>query len=358
MPYQPNISYHGDRYLFEGIASLGQAFGSALRERDARKYQEGLVAKDRKQQEVDLAADEAKKAKATRTFLATWMPEGKDKFETMGLAELEGTARAIAAQQTDKERALRNESLQLNNAAIREAGARRVREDAALRGFLTDVADFSGLAGAANGEPALMLRPELRTQLSQPGGIGLAALARNPDVAPAVSERVVAESVRRPPVPFRPEVLELGDGVKAVRTGPNSVDVLKPGATGQKPTVKVSSKVGTGANAAEVTRELTDEQYAEYVKEQRQAEMRPKIQERLKRRAELRALIATGDRHVGFEAKYLPSFGDRQKELLQVEQELKDLGHADAAEEPAPPSPGIPVGGSETVNGVRIQRTK
>lgn len=358
MPYSPGTQYEGHRYLYAGLASLGQAFGSALRERDARKYQEGLVAKERKQQDVDLAADEAKKAKATRTFLSTWMPEAKDKFETMGLAELEGTARAIAAQQADKERALRNESQQLNNAAIREAGARRVREAAALRGFLSDVADFSGLAGAANGEPALMLRPELRTQLSQPGGIGLAALARNPDVAPALSERVVTDAVRRPAPPFRPEVLELGDGVKAVRTGPNSVDVLKPNPTGQKPTVKVTSKVGPAGNAADVTRELTEDQFAEYVNEQRRAEVRPRIEAKLKRRAELRALIATGDRHVGFEAKYLPSFGDRQKELLQIEQELKDLGYADAAEASAPDSPELPVGESRTVNGVRIQRTK
>lgn len=234
MPYNPGIAYRGDRYLFEGIASLGQAFGSALRERDARKYQEGLVAKDRKQQEVDLAADEAKKAKATRTFLATWMPEAKDKFETMGLAELEGTVRALGAKQADDDRALRQESLRLNNAAVREAATRRQTEATATRGFLSDLASFADLAKASpEGEPALALSPELRGQLQRPGGIGLAALARNPGVPQDLAERVVMGGLTPPKSTgewgLRPgQVIEFGDGSKGLAATPNSVVVKGP----------------------------------------------------------------------------------------------------------------------------------
>jgi len=234
MPYNPGIQYQGDRYLFEGIASLGQAFGSALRQRDARKYQEGLVAKERKQQEVDLAAEEAKKAKATRTFLATWMPDAKDKFETMGLAELEGTVRALGAKQADEDRALRRESLQLNNAAVREAAARRQTEAQATRGFLSDLAAFSDLAQASpEGEPALALSPEIRTQLKRPGGIGLAALARNPGVPQDLAERVVISGITPPKQSgewgLRPgQMIEFGDGSKGLAATPNSVVVKGP----------------------------------------------------------------------------------------------------------------------------------
>lgn len=234
MPYAPGTQYEGHRYLYAGLASLGQAFGSALRERDARKYQEGLAAKDRKQQEVDEAAEEAKKAKATRTFLATWIPEAKDKFESMGLAELEGTVRALGAKQADDDRALRQESLRLNNAAVREAATRRQTEATATRGFLADLASFADLAKASpEGEPALALSPELRGQLQRPGGIGLAALARNPGVPQDLAERVVMGGLAPPKNTgewgLRPgQVIEFGDGSKGLAATPNSVVVKGP----------------------------------------------------------------------------------------------------------------------------------
>ncbi len=234
MPYSPGTQYEGHRYLYAGLASLGQAFGSALRERDARKYQEGLVAKERKQQDVDLAADEAKKAKATRTFLSMWMPEAKDKFEAMGLAELEGTVRALGAKQADQDRALRAETVALNNAAVREAAARRTREAEATRGFLSDLAAFQDLATASpEGEPALALSPEVRQQLKRPGGLGLAALARNPGVPQDLAERVVLGSLAQPKNVgewnLRPgQVIDFGDGSRGLAATPNSVVVKGP----------------------------------------------------------------------------------------------------------------------------------
>lgn len=234
MPYAPGIQYNGDRYLFAGLAGLGQSIGDALRLRDERAYQAGLQREQRKQQEVDLAADEAKKAKATRTFLSTWMPDKKDHFESMGLADLEGTVRALAAQQADQDRALRQETVALNNAAVREAAARRASEAAATRGFLADLSSFADLAQAApNGEPALDLSPEIRTQLAKPGGIGLAALSRNPGVPQDLAERVVLQSLAPPKRAgewnLRPgQIIDFGDGTKGLAATPNSVVVKSP----------------------------------------------------------------------------------------------------------------------------------
>lgn len=365
MPYAPGVQYNGDRYWFAGLANLGRSIGDALQLREQRAYNEGLRRNERKQQEVDLAADEAKKAKVTRTFLSTWLPDQKDQFDSMGLAELTGTAQGLAERMADKDRALRQEAQQLNIDAVRSAADRRGREQDAARGFLSDIVNFTGLSDAAGGEPAMMLSPEVRTRIRQPGGIGLEALRRNPDVPEDLRDRVLNSampSASRGAWGLSPgQVVDFGDGSVGLATGPNALQIRKPPRESTtKPTVKVQVTEGVGKDAKVVTREMTAAEYDKYVQDEERKRREPLIAAKLKRRAELQAEIGSGNRYVGPESSWLPSFGDRQKELLQVEQELRDLGHQDAGAAPDSAAPAKPAasGQTEVVNGIRITRTK
>lgn len=360
MPYAPGIQYTGDRLLFTGLADLGRSIGTALRTRDQRSYEAGLRREELKQRDVDLASDEAKKAKATRTFLSTWLPENKDQFESMGLAELEGTTRALAQRQLDQERGQRMEVQALNAAAVRDAAARRDHQDRATAGFLSDLASFQDLAQAGpDGEPAMILAPEVRSLIQRPGGIGLAALARNPGIAPGDRERVLS-SLLAPSVNLG-QTFDLANGVQAVRVGPNRLQVVHPEkAVTDESTVEITEKTGNKPSDPVVKRKLTEEKYAAYVQAQEEAKKKPVIAGLLKRRAELRGKLAAGNRYAGPEAAWLPAFGDRKEQLGQVEEELRNLGYVDA-EEPAgspPPKPAFNVGQTNAVNGVRITRTK
>lgn len=279
MPYAPGIQYNGDRYLFAGLAGLGQSIGDALRLRDERSYQAGLQREARKQQEVDLAAEDAKKAKATRTFLSTWMPDKKDHFESMGLADLEGTVRALAQQEMDRDRALKQETIALNNAAVREAATRRASESAATRGFLSDLAAFGDLAQAApDGEPAMALSPEIRTQLAKPGGIGLAALSRNPGVPQDLAERVVLQSLAPPKHTgewnLRPgQIIDFGDGTRGLAATPNSVVVKGP--PKEVPVKPLSATQQRRLDALRTRRSMLSTQQAEAVRQIEAGNKRP-----------------------------------------------------------------------------------
>lgn len=92
MPYNPGITYRGDQWLAEGIASLGRSAA----------------------QGVDRYRNDAREVKALRTLAETYDPDGKDKYTAMGLGELRGAAQAFALQQ----------SLQAQQTRDREANAR------------------------------------------------------------------------------------------------------------------------------------------------------------------------------------------------------------------------------------------
>lgn len=365
MPYAPGIQYNGDRYWYAGLANLGRSIGDALQLREQRAYDAGLRRNERKQQEVDLAADEAKKAKVTRTFLSTWLPDQKHQFDSMGLAELTGTAQGLAERMADKDRALREESQRLNIDAVRGAAERRDRQANAARGFLSDIVNFTGLSDAAGGEPAMVLSPEVRNRIRQPGGIGLEALRRNPDVPEDLRDRVlnrVLPEGNRGGWGLNPgQKVDYGDGSVGLATGPNSLRVIQPpGAAKPDRNIEVETVDGTGPNAKKTRRKLSDAEYEKYQQEQERERRAPLIAEKLKHRAELKSAIESGNRYVGPESSWLPSFGDRQQQLLQVEQELRDLGHTDgeAGPDAAPAAKPAPAGQTQVVNGIRITRTK
>jgi hypothetical protein len=352
--------------LREGIVGAANAISGALRERERRAYEAGLKREAEKAREVELAADEAKKVKATRTFLGTWFPDRKDRWDSMGLADLEGSVRGLAAQSADRDRALRAETVMLNNAAVRDAAARRMAEQNAERGFLADLETFRGLAGEGDDDTGVLgpLAPELRSLLGQPGGIGLAALARNPDVGSGLRDRVLGEVLKPRDKAWKPAVVDAGDGIRALTTSPDSAQLIKPPESAAESLIEIEEEVGEGSEKRREKRKVTQTQYQQFLAQKERDRKQPIIDAMLKRRAELRAELAAGNRYVGPEAKWLPGFGDRQKELTQLEQELSDLGYSDnlpgisITPDKSQGSLPVEVGKTNVVNGITIRRTK
>lgn len=342
MPYNPGTEYRGDRYLYAGLAELGRSISGALQERDRRAYDAGLRRQEQVQRDLEAAAADAKKAKAARTFLSAYAPDQAKRWESMGLAELEGNMKAMAAQQVDQERAAKLEAMTLNNAAVRDAAKRRAAVEQATQGFLADLVKFSGMAGD---EPQMELEQGLRSLLQQPGGAGLAALMRNPGAEQGLRDAVVAGSIGKGA--WRPEVLQLEDGTKGIMVAPNEFRPITP--QNQEPTVTVKSPLGTGVNAGEVSRRMTAEQWAEEQQAQEADKNAPTIAAKRRRLSELRAKADNGNRYVGPEWMGMM---DRRAEIQRLEDELRAMGVDPGT------AAGLGVGEARKVGGVTVTRTR
>lgn len=210
MPYNPGIQYRGDQYLFEGIASAGNSLAGAIREyRDTREKsraadtafeglaglagqlaQNGSLPPSLIEQLPDagkfsglsLAQKQAKLGSLTAS-IAQLMTDSNQRSDR----EMRGAYLDLAKRQDDRsarkdaeETPLVLEGIRLNNAAVRDAGARRQAEQESTAGLLADLQRFDAMAD----NPPLAMDPTLLDAIKRPGGVELAALARNPGVDP------------------------------------------------------------------------------------------------------------------------------------------------------------------------------
>lgn len=210
MPYNPGIQYRGDQYLFEGIASAGNSLAGAIREyRDTREksraadtgYEElgklaGLLAQNGslpkglieqlpdagKFSGLSLSQKQAKLGALTASIaqLVTDSNQRADREMRGAYLDLATRQDARSARKDAQETPLVLEGLRLNNAAVKDAGARRQTEQDSNAGLLSDLQRFDAMAA----NPPLALDSTLRESLRRPGGVELAALARNPGVDP------------------------------------------------------------------------------------------------------------------------------------------------------------------------------
>lgn len=271
MPYNPGIQYRGDQYLFEGIASAGNSLAGAIREyRDTREKSraadtafEGLAG---------LAGELAKNGSLPPTLLEQLPDAGK--FSGLSLSQKQAKLGSLTAsiaqlvadsnQRSDREmrgayldlatrqdaRSARKdavetplvlEGLRLNNAAVKDAAARRETEQSANAGLLTDLQRYDAMAA----NPPMALDPSMRDALKRPGGVELAALARNPGVDPETRRSLLGYALdprkNRESWGLKPgQTVNYGDGNVGLAINRDNVVIPKAATKKEKPALSAT----------------------------------------------------------------------------------------------------------------------
>jgi len=204
MPYAPGITYHGDSFLFDAISNLGKGIGEGI-----KQYRSNKAASQAADAAYETTLQTVGQLAQSGTLPEEFAKEIPDmgKFSGLSLSQKQAklgqlaTSVTMLAQDSDRQRQIEND------AALRDYRQRVARredriqaadqaERSANAGFLSDVNDMTQLAGPAGSEPPMMLASGLRDQMKQPGGIGLAALARNPGVSKDVRAMVLGEALK------------------------------------------------------------------------------------------------------------------------------------------------------------------
>lgn len=271
MPYNPGIQYHGDQYLFEGIAGAGNSLAGAVREyRDTREKSraadtafEGLaglageLAKNGslppslieqlpdagKFSGLSLSQKQAKLGSLTASIaqLMTDANQRADREMRGAYLDLATRQDARSARKDSLETPLVLEGLRLNNAAVKDAGARRQSEEKSNAGLLADLQRFDAMAA----NPPLSLDPTMREALKRRGGVELAALARNPGVDPETRRALLAYALdprkNRESWGLTPgQTVDYGDGNVGLAINRDNVVIPKAATKKEKPALSAT----------------------------------------------------------------------------------------------------------------------
>lgn len=271
MPYNPGIQYRGDQFLFEGIAGAGNSLAGAIREyRDTREKsraadtafeglaglagqlaQNGSLPPSLLEQLPDagkfsglsLSQKQAKLGSLTAS-IAQLMADGNQRADReMRGAYLDLATRqdARSARKDAQETPLVLEGLRLNNAAVKEAGARRTSEQESNAGLLADLQRLDAMAA----NPPLALDPTMRDALKRPGGVELAALARNPGVDPETRRALLGYALdprkNRESWGLTPgQTVDYGDGNVGLAINRDNVVIPKAATKKEKPALSAT----------------------------------------------------------------------------------------------------------------------
>lgn len=200
MPYNPGITYRGDQWLAEGIASLG------------RSAQRG----------VDRVRDDARETQALRQLAGIYDREGKDKYTSKGLGELRGIVQGFALEQALGDQQIRRDE---SKARLGNLEADNRRSD-----------EF------------------LQIQQDQ------AKRQKENDLLRAAAQRIMAEEIPVNPLLEMPEMNQLFPGIRERYRGPAArVQRAMREAPGGIPPEAMASFMRQAAEMADPTRQMRAE---------------------------------------------------------------------------------------------------